>query len=85
MTDWTLFLGRFHPLVLHFPIALLSAAPTASRSPSQSFLTERFEPVEARWVRIRLGNLKRLPDWHPGAGEPAWLFVDEVLIGPGTG
>lgn len=58
--------------------------PSGSRSPSQTFLTESFEPAEARWVRVRLRNLKRLPDWHPGAGEPAWLFVDEILVGPGS-
>jgi len=25
-------------------------------------------------------NIKTLPDWHPGAGEKAWIFVDEVIV-----
>ncbi|MFC1791115.1 discoidin domain-containing protein, partial [Gemmatimonadota bacterium] len=36
------------------------------------------EPV--RFVRIRAGKLGPLPDWHAAAGEPAWLFVDEVVV-----
>jgi len=34
----------------------------------------------ARYVRIRAKNLKTCPDWHRGAGESAWLYVDELII-----
>jgi arylsulfatase A-like enzyme len=40
----------------------------------------RFEPVEARYVRIRAQNQGTCPDWHAGAGGKAWLFVDEVVV-----
>lgn len=33
-----------------------------------------------RYIRIRAGNLGHLPGWHAGAGEDAWLFVDEVVV-----
>ena len=33
-----------------------------------------------RYIRIRAGNPGHLPEWHAGAGEPAWLFVDEVVV-----
>ncbi len=33
-----------------------------------------------RFVRVRARNHGLLPDWHPGAGEPAWLFVDEIVV-----
>ncbi len=36
------------------------------------------EPV--RFVRIRGKNVGVCPDWHPGAGGKAWLFVDEIIV-----
>lgn len=32
-----------------------------------------------RYVRVHARN-QRLPDWHPGAGERAWIFADEIVI-----
>ena len=43
------------------------------------FLTDSFQ-VMGRFIRVKAKNLGRLPDWHKSAGEPAWLFVDEILI-----
>ena len=34
-----------------------------------------------RYVRLRFICRPELPVWHPYAGEPAWLMVDEVEIG----
>jgi hexosaminidase len=34
----------------------------------------------ARWVRIVARGARILPGWHSGAGQPAWLFVDEVIV-----
>ena len=36
--------------------------------------------VEARWVRVTARSYGTIPDWHPGQGEQAWIFVDEILI-----
>ncbi len=38
------------------------------------------EPVNARYVRIKATNLGVIPDWHPGAGFAAYIFVDEIFI-----
>jgi predicted alpha-1,2-mannosidase len=35
---------------------------------------------KARYVRVKAYNYGRIPDWHPGKGGEAWIFVDEVLI-----
>ena len=37
-------------------------------------------PVEARYLRMRAVTYGPLPDWHLGAGNPAWVFVDEVWV-----
>jgi hypothetical protein len=34
----------------------------------------------ARYLRVRARNRGLLPDWHPAAGEYAWLFVDEIIV-----
>jgi hypothetical protein len=37
-------------------------------------------PVNARYVRLRAKNLGICPEWHKGAGNKAWLFVDEITV-----
>jgi arylsulfatase len=32
-----------------------------------------------RYVRVHARN-QMLPEWHPGAGESAWIFADEIVI-----
>jgi len=38
------------------------------------------KPSDARYVRIHAYNLGKIPSWHPGAGNEAFIFVDEILI-----
>ena len=35
---------------------------------------------KAQYIRIEAVNQGICPDWHAGAGQPAWLFVDEIII-----
>jgi len=34
----------------------------------------------ARYIRIRAINRKTCPEWHVGAGEKAWIFIDEIVV-----
>ena len=34
----------------------------------------------ARFVRVRAKSIGVCPPWHHGAGGPAWLFADEVIV-----
>lgn len=45
----------------------------------QEFLL-RFEAVRGRYIKIKAENLGKAPIWHHGAGLPAWIFVDEVMV-----
>ncbi|MFM6952584.1 MAG: beta-N-acetylhexosaminidase [Bacteroidota bacterium] len=36
--------------------------------------------LQARYIRINAKCLKKLPANHLGAGRPAWLFLDEVVV-----
>jgi hypothetical protein len=42
----------------------------------------RFDQLNilTRYIRLRSFGNYRCPDGHPGAGQPAWLFADEVMI-----
>lgn len=35
---------------------------------------------EARFVRVKAKNVGTCPEWHPGVGGKAWLFVDEIVV-----
>lgn len=36
--------------------------------------------VEARYLKIHASGPGKCPGWHPGKGEQAWLFVDEIVL-----
>ncbi len=42
--------------------------------------TQTISPVRARYIRVHAYNLGKIPAWHPGAGDEAFIFVDEVVI-----
>ena len=37
-------------------------------------------PVPARYVRVVANALPACPEWHAGAGQAPWIFVDEIVI-----
>ncbi len=37
-------------------------------------------PHPARWVRVVARSSGPLPLGHPGAGQPSWIFADEILV-----
>jgi hypothetical protein len=36
-----------------------------------------------RYLRVVASNTEPLPEWHPGAGETGWIFVDEIVVEEG--
>jgi hexosaminidase len=42
--------------------------------------SEGEEPPTARFVRVRAMNRGLTPTGHSRAGEPAWLYVDEIIV-----
>jgi hexosaminidase len=39
-----------------------------------------FEKTAARYIKVIAENAGKIPEGMPGAGEPAWLFVDEIVV-----
>ena len=38
--------------------------------------------VQARYLRIHATSLGPIPDWHPGKGDQAFIFIDELVVAP---
>jgi hypothetical protein len=36
--------------------------------------------IEARYLRVVARNFGSIPDWHPGHGGGAFIFIDEILV-----
>jgi hypothetical protein len=39
-----------------------------------------FAPSQMRFMKIVAKPLQRLPSWHGGKGEPAWIFLSEIVV-----
>ena len=46
---------------------------------TESFVAE-FQAEKARYIKVVAKNKGQCPSWHPGAGNPAWIFCDEVIV-----
>ncbi|MGD8781229.1 MAG: family 20 glycosylhydrolase [Ignavibacteria bacterium] len=42
--------------------------------------TAEFENKKTRFIKVNAENIKKCPEWHPGAGSGAWLFIDEIVV-----
>jgi hypothetical protein len=68
--------GRtFDPAGLVFPRADVKAAGVIVED-----FRAAIEPRGARYVKVRTKSFLKCPDWHKGAGGPAWIFADEIVI-----
>jgi len=36
--------------------------------------------INSQFVRVTAENVSVCPEWHPGAGGDAWVFVDEIVV-----
>lgn len=42
--------------------------------------TQPFPSTPARYLRVTAKNYGVCPAWHEGAGEPSWIFADEIVV-----
>lgn len=38
------------------------------------------EKTETRYLKVVIDAIETCPDWHNGAGDAGWLFVDEIIV-----
>ncbi|MEA1876490.1 MAG: DUF4838 domain-containing protein [Bacteroidota bacterium] len=44
------------------------------------FTLELAQTQIVRYIKIKSTSLISCPKWHPGAGGPAWIFTDEIIV-----
>ncbi|RMG22130.1 MAG: glycoside hydrolase family 92 protein [Bacteroidetes bacterium] len=69
--------GRQYTEVAYMPLDADEPVPGAAiRS-----LSENFEDLQARYIRVKAQNIGHTPDWHPNPGsQGTWLFIDEIRL-----
>ncbi len=45
----------------------------------RDFVSE-FIPQNARYVKVKAYTIGNTPEWHPGAGRPANMRIDEIVV-----
>jgi len=49
-------------------------------APTIKLFRKDFKPQKMRYVKVFAKNYGKLPDWHPGAGGDAYIFIDEITV-----
>ncbi|MDX1387569.1 MAG: glycoside hydrolase family 92 protein, partial [Acidobacteriota bacterium] len=55
-------------------------APDAEGIVLREMVTNLPTPSEARFVRVYAKSFGEIPDWHPGRGDGAFIFIDEIIV-----
>ena len=42
--------------------------------------TLSFTETSAKFLKVIADTYTELPEWHPGAGYPGFIFVDEIIV-----
>jgi len=59
---------------------VVSDTPLETLSAIQDYRLNSGKPVRVKKIIIHVKNPGKCPDWHPGAGSPTWVFIDEIRI-----
>jgi hexosaminidase len=54
--------------------------PKKTDRPIIKQFSQGFPMTKARYIKVRAINPGVCPPWHEGAGEPCWLFADEIVV-----
>ncbi|MEY3385363.1 MAG: hypothetical protein RIR53_174 [Bacteroidota bacterium] len=54
--------------------------PVSDATPQSQVLTVYFATLRTQHIRVLARTYGALPSWHPGAGNPAFIFCDEIML-----
>jgi predicted alpha-1,2-mannosidase len=83
---WIIFPSRIEIFVSDDNITFTALEPITNTVPANDYTVQtkkfekKFNPGNARYVRIIAHNFGTLPEWHDGRGDGAFIFVDEIEI-----
>ena len=66
----------------HFSLLTAKDYPALTENDPNGLQSEQlsFPAASARYIKLRLVPEMKMPQWHPGAGSPAFIFLDEIGI-----
>ncbi len=48
--------------------------------PNIKVMSQKFDKLNGRFIKVTAKNIGKCPEWHVGAGDKAWIFIDEITI-----
>ena len=63
-----------------FNEVLNTISPKLEQTFMQPFNFQFMANTKARFVHVKAKNPGKCPAWHEGAGEPSWIFTDEIVV-----
>ncbi|HSB93615.1 MAG TPA: FN3 associated domain-containing protein, partial [Flavitalea sp.] len=54
--------------------------PTMTKPGFIEGLDVKFDKATVSTLKLVVRPVTKLPSWHPGKGEPGWIFMDEVFV-----
>jgi hypothetical protein len=81
----------FFPRTVEYSVSrdgnsFVSAAMVPNETPDSTIgsirksVSATLPKTPARFLRVKATSIGQCPPWHPGRGEDAWLFVDEIQV-----
>ncbi|MFH0991177.1 MAG: glycoside hydrolase family 38 C-terminal domain-containing protein [bacterium] len=55
-------------------------SPSSNEGVFIKLLAPSLKQTQVRYLRVKAKNMGLCPPWHPGTGEKAWIFVDEIIV-----
>ncbi|MCU7552200.1 chitobiase/beta-hexosaminidase C-terminal domain-containing protein [Chitinophagaceae bacterium LB-8] len=72
--------GGADPKKLKLLSSMSPQQPTKSQPASMRGLECKFSPATLQYIKVIATPLAKLPAWHSGKGNKAWVFCDEVIV-----
>jgi hypothetical protein len=60
--------------------SVMNDVPESSDGAMVKDFTLDLKKIQTRYLRVVAKNRGTCPPWHPGAGQKAWIFMDEIVI-----
>lgn len=72
--------GGDNPKQLKLLNRITPEQPTMLKSTYQIGNEVKFNTVTVKYIKVIANPVSKLPAWHPGKGDKAWVFTDEIFI-----
>lgn len=72
--------GKNYTLISKNNYPAVTDATPKTLNETKGFSCAINKPTPYKYYKLVATNLKKLPNWHPGKGTPAWIFIDEIFL-----